>query len=135
LRKHRALITTVIGILALLSTATVVAGPAVASPARSAGPATAAAPAVVVTTTASRFGRVLVTGSGMSLYVFTGDNFPFSPKSAIQLPCTALNKAPNKLPCTTAWPPLLATGRLVARGGVRQAGLGTVTRNHVTQVT
>jgi predicted lipoprotein with Yx(FWY)xxD motif len=139
LRTYRALITTAIGILALLSGAVAVAGPAAATPGR-AGQATAVGraavgPAVVVTTAASRFGRVLVTGSGRSLYVFTGDNFPFSPKGALQLPCTALNKAPDKLPCTTAWPPLLATGRLVARGGVHQAGLGTVTRNHVKQVT
>ena len=108
------------------------AAPAIAAPARSAGQSTAgraaAGPAVVVTTTASRFGRVLVTGSRMSLYLFTGDGFP-------PIACTALNKAPNGLPCTTAWPPLLATGRLIARGGVRQAGLGTVTRNHVKQVT
>ena len=139
MRTHRALITTLIGILALLSSAAAVAGPAVAAPARGAGQAVAgraaAGPAVVVTTTTSRFGRVLVTGSGRSLYVFTGDNFPFSPTGALQLPCTALNKAPNKLPCTVAWPPLIATGRLMARGGVSQAGLGTVTRNHVRQVT
>jgi predicted lipoprotein with Yx(FWY)xxD motif len=94
----------------------------------------AAGPAVVVTTTTSKFGRVLVTGSGRSLYVFTGDAFPFSAKGKVQLACTALNKA-SGTPCTAAWPPLLATGRLVARGGVRQAGLGTVTRNHVKQVT
>jgi len=123
----------------VLSAAPAVAAPAVAAPARAAGQATAsraaAGAAVVVTTTTSRFGRVLVTGSGRSLYTFTGDNFPFSPRGALQLACTALNKAPNGLRCTTAWPPLLATGRLIARGGVRQAGLGTVTRNHVKQVT
>jgi predicted lipoprotein with Yx(FWY)xxD motif len=106
------------------------AAPAAAAPARGAGQATVgrAAATVVVKTATSRFGRVLVTGSGMSLYLFTGDGFP---KTA----CTALNKAPDGLKCTDAWPPLLATGRLVARGGVRQAGLGTVTRNHVRQVT
>jgi predicted lipoprotein with Yx(FWY)xxD motif len=108
------------------------AAPAAAAPARAAGQATvgraAAGAAVVVTTTTSRFGRVLVTGSRMSLYLFTGDGFP-------PIACTALNKAPDGTKCTDAWPPLLATGRLVARGGVRQAGLGTVTRNHVKQVT
>ena len=108
------------------------AAPAVAAPARGAGQATAgraaAGAAVVVTTTTSRFGRVLVTGSRMSLYLFTGDGFP-------PIACTALNKAPDGTRCTDAWPPLLATGRLVARGGVRQAGLGAVTRNHVKQVT
>jgi predicted lipoprotein with Yx(FWY)xxD motif len=119
----------------VLTSAAAVAGPAAATPARGADQAAAAGSAVVVTTTASRFGRVLVTGSGRSLYVFTGDNFPFSAKGAVQLPCTALNKGPDKVRCTADWPPLLATGRLVARGGVRQAGLGTVTRNHVKQVT
>ncbi|HEV2378108.1 MAG TPA: hypothetical protein VGS19_38830 [Streptosporangiaceae bacterium] len=89
--------------------------------------------AVVVTTAPSKFGPVLVTGSGMALYVFTGDGFPFSPTGP-QLDCTALNKAPSGTPCTTAWPPLLATGNLVANGGVHQSGLGTVTRNGVTQV-
>jgi predicted lipoprotein with Yx(FWY)xxD motif len=108
--------------------------PAVAAPARGAGQATAdraaAGAAVFVTTSTSRFGRVLVTGSRMSLYVFTGDGFP-------PLACTARNKAKDGTKCTTVWPPLLATGRLVARrgSGVRQAGLGTVTRNHVKQVT
>jgi predicted lipoprotein with Yx(FWY)xxD motif len=111
------------------------AAPAAAAPARGAGQATAgraaAGAAVVVMTTTSRFGRVLVTGSRMSLYLFTGDGFP-------PIACTALNKAPDgTTKCTDAWPPLLATGRLVARrgSGVRQAGLGTVTRNHVKQVT
>jgi len=112
--------------------------PAAAAPARGAGQATAgraaAGAAVIVTTTTSRFGRVLVTGSGRSLYTFTGDGFPFSPTGTPQLACTALNKAMG-VRCTDLWPPLLATGRLIARGGVRQAGLGTVTRNHVKQVT
>src|SRR5260221_2275957 len=121
----------------------VAAAPA-AGPARGAGQAAsgqavagraAAGPMVVVTTTASKFGRVLVTGSGRSLYVFSGDNFPFSPTRPPQLACTALNKAPNGLPCTTAWLPLIATGRLVASGGVRQAGLGTLNRHHVKQGT
>jgi predicted lipoprotein with Yx(FWY)xxD motif len=132
LRTHRALITTAIGILATLSAAATAAAPAAAAPARDAGQATAsqaaAGAAVVVTTTTSKFGRVLVTGSRMSLYLFTGDGFP-------PIACTALNKEKDGTKCTTVWPPLLATGRLVAKGGVRQAGLGTVTRNHVKQVT
>src|SRR5215469_12670939 len=138
LRTHRALTTTAIGILALASAAATAAAPAVAAPARGTGQATAgraaAGAAVIVTTTTSRFGRVLVTGSGRSLYTFTGDGFPFSPTGTPQLACTALNKDEGAK-CTDAWPPLLATGRVVAKGGVRQAGLGTVTRNHVKQVT
>jgi predicted lipoprotein with Yx(FWY)xxD motif len=121
--------TTAIGILAALSAA---AGSSVAVAAPANG--TAAGRQVVVTTTASRFGRVLVTASGMSLYVFTGDSLPFSPKG-FQVPCTALNKAPDGLKCTSVWTPLLATGQLVARGGVLQRRLGTVTRNGVKQVT
>jgi predicted lipoprotein with Yx(FWY)xxD motif len=92
--------------------------------------------AVVVRLAPSRFGPVLVTGSGMSLYTFSGDGIPFS-ATGPQFNCTALNTAPalNNLPCTTAWPPLKATGRLIAGRGVRQHGLGTITRNGVTQVT
>ncbi|MGH3276942.1 MAG: hypothetical protein ACRDNZ_21775, partial [Streptosporangiaceae bacterium] len=92
---------------------------------------------VVITTAHTKFGTVLQTASGESLYVFSGDGLAFSAKSPIQLACTALNKAPApaNVPCTTAWPPLLATGQLVAKGGVRQKGLSTVTRNGVRQVT
>src|SRR5215470_17283559 len=82
LRTHRALITTAIGVLAMLSAA----APAAAAPASRAGLVSAGragAGAVVVTTTTSRFGRVLVTGSGRSLYTFTGDDFPFSPTGAL----------------------------------------------------
>ena len=121
----------------MMSAAAAVAMPAAAAPARAAATAapTASGARVVVTTTGSKVGRVLITGSGESLYVFSGDNFPFSPTGTPQLACTALNQAPNGLPCTTAWPPLVAAGPLVARGGVRQKGLGTVTRNGVSQVT
>src|SRR5215471_5852487 len=99
LRTYRALTATAIGVLATVSAVAAAAAPAAAAPAHSAGQATAgraaAGAAVVVTTTTSRFGRVLVTGSGRSLYTFTGDGFPFSPTGAPQLACTALNKAPN----------------------------------------
>jgi predicted lipoprotein with Yx(FWY)xxD motif len=70
----------------------------------------------------------------MSLYTFSGDGIPFA-STGPQFNCTALNTAPNGTPCTVAWPPLLASGRLVARGGVHRSGLGTVSRNGVTQVT
>ena len=116
--------------------AAALAAPAVAAPARDAGLAAGRAGATVVVSTAStKFGRVLVTGAGRSLYVFSGDNFPFSPTSPFQLPCTALNKAPNGKPCTAFWPPLRATGPLVGKNGVLQSKLGTVTRNGVKQVT
>jgi predicted lipoprotein with Yx(FWY)xxD motif len=138
MRTQRTLITTAIGTLAVLLAAAAVAAPAhgarQATAADLAGQAAYGTP-VVVTTTGSKFGPVLVTGSGTSLYVFSGDSFPFSPAGPLQLPCTALNKAPNGITCIYAWPPLLATGPLVAQGGVRQAGLGTVKRNGLTQVT
>jgi predicted lipoprotein with Yx(FWY)xxD motif len=94
---------------------------------------TSASGATVITTEHSKFGTVLVTGTGESLYTFSGDNFPFA-TTGLQLNCTALNKAPNGTPCTAAWPPLTAPS-VVAKGGVRQGKLGTVTRNGVTQVT
>ncbi len=142
MRTRRTLITAAIMLLAVPSAAAV-AAPAAATLARAAGQASAARHAgpeatgtkVVVSTTASKFGRVLVTGAGRSLYVFSGDNFPFSSKSPFQLPCTALNKAPNGKPCTAFWPPLVATGPLVGKNGVQQKRLGTVTRNGVKQVT
>ena len=89
--------------------------------------------ATVITTEHSKFGTVLVTGAGESLYTFSGDNFPFA-TTGLQLDCTSLNVAPNGTPCTAAWPPLTAAS-VIAKGGVRQKELGTVTRNGVTQIT
>jgi predicted lipoprotein with Yx(FWY)xxD motif len=140
MHTRRRLFTAAIALLAVPAMAAAAATAAVAAPATPAimvshaGPATGAK--VVVTTARSKFGRVLVTGSGESLYVFSGDGFPFPPPpGAPNLACTAQNTAPTGTPCTTAWPPLLATGPLQAKGGVHQKGLGTVTRNGVTQVT
>jgi predicted lipoprotein with Yx(FWY)xxD motif len=140
---RRRLVTTAIALLAVPLAAATASTAAIAAPARSMAHATmagqgqtAAARTVVVTTTTSKFGRVLATRSGESLYVFSGDAFPFPPPTgAPQLACTALSKASNGTPCTTAWPPLLATGRLLARHGVQQKGLSTVTRNGVKQLT
>ena len=95
--------------------------------------ATSASGATVITTEHTKFGTVLVTGTGESLYTFSGDNFPFAP-TGLQLDCTSLNVAASGAPCTTAWPPLTATS-VVAKGGVLRHELGTVTRNGVTQVT
>jgi predicted lipoprotein with Yx(FWY)xxD motif len=125
-----ALLAVPFAVLAVASTASA----APAAPARHGS----AAGSVVITTQHTKFGTVLATGSRQSLYVFSGDGFPFSTApGSLQLPCTALNKAPApaSTPCTTAWPPLMASGPLVATGGVQQKGLGTVTRNGVTQVT
>jgi predicted lipoprotein with Yx(FWY)xxD motif len=142
---RRRLLTSAIALFAVPVAVAAASSAAIAAPARPAQATMASHPAashtartsttpVVVTTARTKFGRVLVTGSGMSLYTFSGDGLPFS-ATGLQLNCTALNKAANGTPCTVAWPPLLATGRLVARGGVHQKGLGSVTRNGVTQVT
>jgi predicted lipoprotein with Yx(FWY)xxD motif len=88
---------------------------------------------VVVTTEHSKFGTVLMTSTGESLYTFSGDSLPFA-TTGLPLNCTSLNVAPSGTPCTTAWPPLTATS-VIAQGGVRQHELGTVTRNGVTQIT
>jgi predicted lipoprotein with Yx(FWY)xxD motif len=141
--RTRRLATLLIAFAAVPFAASLASTAAVAAPSRSVVQAAAshagqmaAGHRVVVTTTKSKFGPVLTTPSGESLYVFSGDGFPFPPPpGAPQLACTALNKAPDGTPCTTAWPPLLATGRLVARNGVQQKGLRTVTRNGVKQVT
>jgi predicted lipoprotein with Yx(FWY)xxD motif len=89
---------------------------------------------VVITTEHTKFGTVLETSAGESLYVFSGDNQPFSASNGLQLACTAKNVQAN-IPCPVAWPPLVASGPLVAEGGVHQNLLGTVTRNGVDQVT
>jgi predicted lipoprotein with Yx(FWY)xxD motif len=133
--------------MALLAVPVAVTAVAATASAAPVGPAHHVAPAhhgrtaagsVVITTEHTKFGTVLVTGTGESLYVFSGDNLPFSTApGAPQLACTALNTAPApaSTPCTTAWPPLVAKGKVVARGGVVAKGLSTVTRNGVTQVT
>lgn len=132
----------VIVVFAALAAAAAAAGPVSAAqggPSRASvvSPAAGSGARVVVRASASRYGPVLVTGSGLALYGFSGDAFPFSVKNPpqFQIDCTALNTSPSGLPCTTPWPPLLATGRLVAGPGVRRAGLGTVTRDGVKQVT
>ncbi len=89
--------------------------------------------ATVITTERTKFGTVLETGTGGSLYNFSGDELPFA-TTGPQLNCTALNKTASGEPCTTPWVPLTASS-VIAKGGVQQRGLGTVTRNGVTQVT
>ncbi|HTT92898.1 MAG TPA: hypothetical protein VMF65_25310 [Acidimicrobiales bacterium] len=86
-------------------------------------------------------GPVLVTGAGaragagLALYEFSGDAFPAPepPGAVLQFNCTASNTTTRfttgtgGTPCTTPWPPLMATGALVAGRGVRQDGLSTAT--------
>jgi predicted lipoprotein with Yx(FWY)xxD motif len=135
MRIRRKLLTTALALVTVPFAMVMAASAATAAPAAPAVHATAAGAsgATVITTESTKFGRVLVTGTGESLYTFSGDNFPFAP-TGLQLACTALNKAPAGTPCTAAWPPLTASS-VIAKGGVLRKALGTVTRNGVKQVT
>jgi predicted lipoprotein with Yx(FWY)xxD motif len=92
----------------------------------SAGAGTSRLPAgaVVISShgTSLGVGKVLVDNKGFSLYLFSGDGFD------ALTGCLPTNVAPNGTPCTSVWTPVLATGPLVARGGVIASRLGTVTR-------
>jgi len=79
---------------------------------------------VVVTALRSDYGPVLATASGAALYTFSGDEDDFRLPTA----CTAENKSTSGTPCTTIWPPLLATGPLQGERGVRKDLLGSVER-------
>jgi len=138
--RRRALLLTAAALVTVPFAVTMAASAATAAPAAPAAHAAVAhaaksstSGATVITTEHTQFGTVLVTGTGESLYTFTGDEFPFA-ATGLQLDCTSLNMAPNGTPCTTAWPPLTATS-VIAGHGVLRSELGTVTRNDVTQVT
>jgi predicted lipoprotein with Yx(FWY)xxD motif len=138
--RRRALLATAVALVTVPFAAAMAASAATAAPAAPAAHAavahaatTSTFGATVITTEHTKFGTVLVTGTGESLYTFTGDEFPFA-TTGLQLSCTALNKAASGTPCTTAWPPLTASS-VIAKNGVRKSELGTVTRNGVTQVT
>jgi predicted lipoprotein with Yx(FWY)xxD motif len=78
----------------------------------SAGGAAARGP--VVSTATTGLGRILVDGRGHTLYLFEKDK---RGKSA----CSGQ--------CATAWPPLIATGKPRASGGVKASRLGTTKRS------
>ena len=67
----------------------------------------------IVSTASTSLGRVLVDSRGHTLYLFGKDKHG---KSA----CTGM--------CTSFWPPLIATGKPRAAGGVRASLLGTTKR-------
>ena len=71
------------------------------------------APANVKATDIAPYGEILTTGTGMTLYLLTGD----SPNASI---CTSA--------CTAIWPPLTVTGAPIAGPGIVQKLLGTITR-------
>ncbi len=68
---------------------------------------------VKVATASSGLGRILVDGSGRTLYLFEKDKHG---KSA----CAGK--------CATAWPPLIASGKPLAKGGAKASLLGTTKR-------
>ena len=92
------------------------------SPGRSASPVTtssssssvSARTGVVITIAASPFGPVLFDRTGQAIYTFDTEN-------------TSKPRCYGE--CADAWPPVLTTGRPIARGAVRQDLLGVTTRS------
>jgi predicted lipoprotein with Yx(FWY)xxD motif len=93
------------------------AGAAAVSSAGAAGRSAYAASGERITAHHSRYGTVIFTGQGRSIYLFARDHG----KSA----CYGA--------CAKAWPPLLTKGRPTAGTGVRAKLLGTVRRNDGAQ--
>ena len=71
----------------------------------------ASSPSTLVTTAHTSLGTVLVTSSGKTLYLDTGDKPP-------KFACTGS--------CLKAWPPLKAVGTVKAAGSAKASLLGTV---------
>lgn len=76
-------------------------------------PTAGASPATVTTSASSKFGTILVSSSGMTLYMLTSDSSQAST-------CTGS--------CPSIWPPLLTNGAPRASGGADATLLGTITR-------
>jgi predicted lipoprotein with Yx(FWY)xxD motif len=83
-------------------------GPKSSPPAQGAGP-------LEIRTRETRFGRILVDGRGMTIYVSAKDNADF------ESTCAG--------PCTKEWPPLYTNGQVNAGPGVNSAWLGTIGRS------
>ena len=88
-----------------------------ASPAKeaTAGPTPVGKPGVQIKARQSDYGKIIVTGSGITLYLFEKE------KQA---------KSECYGACATAWPPVPARGRPIAGAGVKQELLGTTTRSN-----
>lgn len=82
------------------------------------GGAKSASADTVITTSSGSVGTYLVSGSGRALYMWVKDT---KGKSA----CYGA--------CAGAWPPVLATGNVVAEGGAKASELGTITRTDGTK--
>ena len=80
----------------------------------------AAGGAATVKTASSKYGTILVTSSGRTLYLDAGDKPP-------HFACTG--------GCLKAWPPLVSSGKPKAAGKVKASMLGTVKNGKLTQVT
>lgn len=75
----------------------------------------------MVSTAKTRLGKVIVNGSGRTLYLFEKDRRGMSKCSGA---------------CASYWPPLITHGKPEAAGGARQSLLGTIKRaNGARQVT
>jgi predicted lipoprotein with Yx(FWY)xxD motif len=109
----RTLILIAAAVAAATLTADIARGTASASP--------AGAAAAAVSTGSSKLGRILVDGSGRTLYLFEKDTRRRSACSGT---------------CATYWPPLLTRARPTARGKAASSLLGTFRRaDGTTQVT
>jgi predicted lipoprotein with Yx(FWY)xxD motif len=84
------------------------------TPSSSPGGSTASASGdTVITTTSGSVGQYLVSGSGRAVYMWVKDS---------------KDKSVCYGTCAGAWPPVLATGKVVAEGGAKASELGTITR-------
>jgi predicted lipoprotein with Yx(FWY)xxD motif len=99
---------------AIVASATVAVATGVAAPPR------AASKAATVSVRTTKLGRVLVDGSGRTLYLFEKDK---GGKSA----CAGA--------CATGWPPLMTSAKPKAGHGIQAKLLGTTRRASGTQVT
>lgn len=89
------------------------AGPESPSPTFTSAPSPSAGP-LEIDTRKTRYGRILVDGHGMTIYVAAKDNGDF------ESTCTG--------PCKREWPPLFTNGQVTAGPGVNSAWLGTIGR-------
>jgi predicted lipoprotein with Yx(FWY)xxD motif len=104
-------------ILLLVSTVAALGAGATAAFGHTAHSAGAAA---TVKSASSKYGTILVTSAGKTLYLDAGDKPP-------HFACTA--------GCLQAWPPLVSSGKPKAAGKVKASMLGTVKNGKLTQVT
>ena len=104
---------------ALLATACGSAATASPGSAPAAGSsASASTTGTVITTHAGSAGTFLTDGSGRTVYLWAKDGMNMSDCSGA---------------CAAAWPPVPATGKLTASGGVKASDLGTITRSDGTK--